>query len=79
MKVIHLQLYAFCQRFMPPDADLGMSGKLLKKILSSSLLCFSQSKDDAIATTLITQIKKNIESAPHTYIYIHVHVYSTFA
>lgn len=33
------------------DTDLGMSGKFLKKILSSSLLCFCQSNDfDAISS-----------------------------
>ena len=43
------------QRFKSPDTDLGTRGKLLKKSLSSSLLCFFQSKGlmDAIATNLI--------------------------
>ena len=50
-----VQLYANDQRFKAPETDLGTRGKLLKKILSSSLLCFCQSKDlmEAIATTLI--------------------------
>ena len=64
-----LQLYANDQRFKALDTDLGTRGKLLKKSLSSSLLCFFQSKDlmDAIATTLITR-KRQTESLKFTHV-----------
>ncbi len=64
---MQLPVYATDQRSNRPDTDLGTRGKLLKKILSSSLLCFFQSKDltDAIATTLIMRhCNRNIENYP---------------
>ena len=71
-----MQLYANDQRFKAPNTDLGTRGKLLKKILSSSLLCFIQSKDltDAIATTLIIR-KRQIEILKFTHVVLTEHLY----
>ena len=55
--------------YKSPDTDLGTRGKLLKKSLFSSLLCFFQSKDlmDAIATNLIMW-KRQTENLKFTHV-----------